>query len=114
MFDPAIKAQWLTALRSGQYPQIKSKLHTTDGYCCLGVLCEQLPAWQWQTLHEASGEFPEVFGYTAAKSFTMSSAIAPELAHPIGLDGQQQTTLMEMNDSGQSFTEIADWIEANL
>jgi len=38
--DPEIKANWLAALRSGEYTQAEGQLH--DGgnkYCCLGVLC---------------------------------------------------------------------------
>lgn len=40
--DPTIKAQWVEALRSGEYKQGKSKLHLVEEntYCCLGVLCE--------------------------------------------------------------------------
>lgn len=41
---PEIKAQWLAALRSGQYTQATGVLHETgprgDSYCCLGVLCD--------------------------------------------------------------------------
>ena len=39
-----IKADWLTALRSGEYKQGKGFLKNSLGgiaqYCCLGVLCE--------------------------------------------------------------------------
>ena len=40
-----IKQQWITALRSGNYPQGRGYLRRIDddgkeGYCCLGVLCE--------------------------------------------------------------------------
>lgn len=48
--DPKIKAQWVAALRSGQYSQCRSSLRTTKqnpdtneetySYCCLGVLCD--------------------------------------------------------------------------
>ncbi len=42
--NPIIKAEWLTALRSGRYPKGKGRLVTDNGgkktYCCLGVLCE--------------------------------------------------------------------------
>lgn len=43
---PDIKADWVRALRSGQYEQTKkgALIYQTDdqeyGYCCLGVLCE--------------------------------------------------------------------------
>jgi hypothetical protein len=36
-----IKAQWVAALRSGEFEQGKTALKTNEGsYCCLGVLCE--------------------------------------------------------------------------
>lgn len=35
-----VKARWISALRSGEYPQAKDALKTPSGYCCLGVLCE--------------------------------------------------------------------------
>lgn len=44
--NPDIKAQWVAALRSGDYRQGREQLHTYDEeikierYCCLGVLCD--------------------------------------------------------------------------
>ena len=32
--------KWRDALRSGKYKQTKNYLKTTEGHCCLGVLCE--------------------------------------------------------------------------
>jgi hypothetical protein len=42
--DATIKAQWVAALRSGDYTQGQGSLKTRDGsYCCLGVLCAIAP-----------------------------------------------------------------------
>jgi len=43
--EPGIKAQWLSALRSGEYKQGQGKLAKVaksgeKQYCCLGVLCD--------------------------------------------------------------------------
>jgi hypothetical protein len=38
--NPAIKALWLDALRSGEYEQIHGRLHQGMGFCALGVLCD--------------------------------------------------------------------------
>lgn len=39
--DPAIRARWVAALRSGEYEQGRHQLRTDHGgLCCLGVLCE--------------------------------------------------------------------------
>lgn len=45
MMDPTLKAEWLTALRSGEYKQVEGYLKRERedgevGYCCLGVLCD--------------------------------------------------------------------------
>ena len=39
---------WLTALESGDYPQGRSRLKTTKGYCCLGVACEISNKGKWR------------------------------------------------------------------
>jgi len=39
LLDPAFKAEWCTALRSGKYEQGKSRLLQDGKYCCLGVVC---------------------------------------------------------------------------
>ena len=31
---------WIEALESGNYPKTKHALRKTDGFCCLGVLCD--------------------------------------------------------------------------
>jgi hypothetical protein len=36
-----VRDLWVAALRdTDTYPQTKGALHNSDGYCCLGVLCE--------------------------------------------------------------------------
>src|SRR3954466_4218538 len=42
---PEVKEKWVAALRSGEYKQGRSYLHSQnpdgeDRFCCLGVLCE--------------------------------------------------------------------------
>jgi hypothetical protein len=38
--NPDIKAQWVAALRSGEYQQGRSLLRREECFCCLGVLCD--------------------------------------------------------------------------
>lgn len=39
--DPAVRDEWVAALRSGEFKQATGRLRRSDtGYCCLGVLCE--------------------------------------------------------------------------
>lgn len=41
--DAKIKADWIKALRSGEYEQGMGKLQANGKFCCLGVLCELAP-----------------------------------------------------------------------
>lgn len=38
--NPAVKEQWVQALRSGEYEQGAAFLKANGKYCCLGVLCD--------------------------------------------------------------------------
>lgn len=102
--DPAVKALWVSALRSGVYVQGYGKLRTPVGrHCCLGVLCDITHSWQKQV---ASG---------------LESVLTHEIRDSVGLDSDKfdQMILVEMNDGeegrgNKSFSQIADWIEVNL
>ena len=37
---PEIKEKWVAALRSGEYKQTRGYLSNSNGFCCLGVLCD--------------------------------------------------------------------------
>lgn len=88
--DRELKAKWLEALRSGQFKQCEGKLHRvlTDSYCCLGVL-------------QSIASIPQ-------------SPAGELLDSKCGLQIDVQQKLAGMNDDGDSFSEIADWIEANV
>lgn len=84
---PATKTLWLAALRGGKYRQGIGRL-TRDGlYCCLGVLAD-------------------VLELTIKNTY----ALLDKDIIPLPI----QHKLASMNDSGKSFGDIADWIEANL
>jgi hypothetical protein len=102
--------KWLAALRSGKYKQGRDLLHnlTTDGYCCLGVLQMEVcgsveesapgkpaavPTMEW--LQKNNIQFYH-FHYNEPR-------INPDLL---------SSSAAAMNDSGKSFYEIADEIEA--
>jgi hypothetical protein len=121
--DPQIKAQWVEALRSGEYQQGKRRLHTVlpDGseeMCCLGVLSH---------LAHLAGTCPRQAGerrytYGAEKN----SAVLPRevMAWAGLLDDSPMVSgveLAEHNDGDldgkvqpKSFIEIADLIERDL
>lgn len=99
-----IKAKWLDALRSGKYKQGTHTLQKNNCFCCLGVLCDIVEPEGWDegvtdgmVLHDGVQDFP-----------------TDRFLEKVGLFADEAGTLAEMNDHGQSFAEIADYIEANL
>lgn len=101
--DAKLKADWVTALRSGEYRQFTHGVgdQDTKRLCCLGVA--------------AVVANPEVR--------LVCTDDAMEVLRDYGLDGERTEdgytgtarTLIDMNDEkGASFAEIADYIEANI
>lgn len=82
----ARKAEWIAALRGGNFRQGKYTLKTDGGYCCLGVAC---------AVAKLSMSYLDV-----CQTYGIQTTVACDLA--------------EMNDDGgKSFAEIADWLEAH-
>lgn len=106
--DSKLKADWVTALRSGDYIQGRNYLLDTGSeinrYCCLGVLgkilSEKYPD-QYKFDDQTYSDFYEIKGSHS------SCEILPEHI----LNGSIQAKLAEVNDSGESFIVIADIIE---
>lgn len=89
---PTDKALWVAALRSGNYRQIRATLtNGHGGYCCLGVLCKVKNIL-----------FNQGRGYCQA-SYDAIADLIPNY-----------WSLVQLNDGGKTFPQIADWIEANL
>lgn len=111
--------KWLTALRSGKFIQGRDNLvnwednedqnHKT--YCCLGVACH--------IANPGNDKMMSGMGYPYQISNDFNLGI-PELL-TVG-DAKQDSVDMKqfvwivanLNDQGQDFFEIADWIEANV
>lgn len=104
-----MKTKWVAALRSGDYRQVEGLLRSqakngSCSFCCLGVLADVAGA-DWESGLLKTGQFisdpdEEVLSDGAEQLF--------------GLNSHEQSTLAEMNDRGDSFDVIADYIEANL
>lgn len=109
--DSELKSRWLTALRSGDYRQTKGKLRSfrndyfDDGYCCLGVLCDISGKGEW------NGDYYKMM---IEDGYSHSSEIKLPGLDEFEMTPDQQSDLINMNDDGKSFLEIADWIEENL
>lgn len=94
------KAKWVAALRSGEYKQGKYLLHDEGRFCCLGVACR------------VAGLDINLIGYSKYTN-SMPYRSMPSFfryADP----GSPAWGLAKMNDNGKTFSEIADYIEANL
>lgn len=115
-----VKKLWLEALRDGKRKQTKAMLRDSEGFCCLGVLCD--------LYGEAHGvKWGPSSDYSTTRSFmTQVHLPPPEVMHWAGLtvrdpiveEGETfdaiPLTLSGMNDGGASFLEIADKIEQKL
>lgn len=105
--NPEIKQKWVAALRSGKYVQGKGTLkrNNEDGtakYCCLGVICQELNIVNKKMKDLTS--FDGCIGILSQRIRELTGVLDLEM-----------NVLTNMNDAyGKSFSQIADYIEANL
>jgi hypothetical protein len=97
-----LKRKWIAALRSGEYRQAQNGLRTSDGYCCLGVLCDIVDPDGWSQTNVGAYRHP----LGTWDGFLISiSALGMERI-------PNQYDLAEKNDSeGWTFEQISDYIE---
>lgn len=139
--DPVIKAQWVEALRSGEYEQGNGRLHyRKDGeikHCCLGVLCDlavksglEVEVNPPEPAECKCGDHPPnpdssvdgPFYYDGYDDFLPDAVMEWAGLHrqnPRIDDGEdapedETATLSWRNDNNSSFREIADIIEQNF
>jgi hypothetical protein len=123
MMSTQIKQQWVTALRSGEYTQASSNLRTEEGYCCLGVLCDLYSkdtrdiSTEWEVNHTADARPIPFYNFMNEGSFLPIAVVnwaGLDKASPvIDLEGVKME-LAQVNDSGSTFTQIAQLIEEQL
>lgn len=128
----------VTALRSGEYKQTKTKLRDENGFCCLGVGCDLYATYAgggfWSevasrrfscdnSVHiqreyyflissgdEISDRNPSVLPSAVAKAFGFD-ADDPKVHGVIDIELGDTPTLARLNDAGFTFSQIADIIE---
>ena len=137
--NPEIKAQWIAALRSGEYRQGRNTLRDAkDRFCCLGVLCDlaekagvisepqQMSTGIYQYADGFSGRFRQI-GVLPEKVAEWSGLDDDMHADPydpeVERDGVRRC-LSALNDEGWepdpatstplTFDQIADLIEEQL
>jgi hypothetical protein len=102
------QAEWLEALRSGNYEQAANVMYdqSSDGFCCLGVAA-----------HLAGvplDEYPCTWIETSNLSRLVESEILQDpIGNMIGMSRHQQGELAGLNDRGVPFADIADYVEKN-
>ena len=98
------KDNWIKALRSGEYGQIRFQLKRAEGYCCLGVAAE---------ITDNLSSTPNEDGCYLTKkgSYTLFQGPNDELDCEFNGD-PLVNVLTRMNDGRRmSFNEIADFLE---
>lgn len=110
-----LKQKWLAALRSGEYKQGEGKLYNPldNSYCCLGVLCDLVrdPKEDWQ---KCENQYMITINdiEIGQNGWAMSFGDGPI---PDGFPlAWHQKRIAVRNDDGQTFEQIADWIDENL
>lgn len=134
---PELKAQWVAALRSGEYKQGHGELRTNGGtrYCCLGVLTDLHPEFATPTgddddgyrYPDGNGFFNDVLSVDLAHAYfggvqdpgVPLSAVPKEARKIAGyaLDyyaDDATVKLSTLNDAGVPFDAIAIAIEGGL
>ena len=101
---------WIAALRSGEFEQCKEVLCNGKAHCCLGVLCEVaiahgVPIKRRMAINQECVVFDGIESYAPLSAQSW-----------VGLREQEGrfdgNLLTHLNDTGMSFAEIADIIEA--
>ena len=111
-----IKAKWVAALRSGEYTQGYRRLRDSDNkFCCLGVLCN-LHARAHPEIAAQQTDPGRYMGktYMPHDSVFIWAGMGVNKVHRTVEIGDDAASLAQHNDSGRTFAEIADAIEAQL
>lgn len=103
--DRKAKNRWLNALRNKDYTQTAKRLKDETGWCCLGVLCEEMGIQR----EGITGGF--AFKYKGGRE---TVTLPPQMLDDFDIPQDKINILQSMNDEGQTFAQIADWIEENL
>lgn len=102
---PVTKEEWIAALRSGEFKQARNYLYdaSREGYCCLGVLASLAGVPKAVLQFAATDYLSETKELYEALNLT--EEIAGKVIYHIA---------SEMNDEGETFDEIANWLEEVL
>lgn len=100
---------WIAALRSGAYKQGTQWLRNGNEFCCLGVACDLYNKTHKRGLdiRKEGGEY-----YFDGSADYLPNKVQKWLGMSTASGEFGSDALVEMNDRGKSFAEIADLIES--
>lgn len=103
--------KWVKALENGEYKQGKGLLRKGDEYCCLGVACDLAlkngvemqvtKAESGETLYNLNSRFLPI---------EVNCWLGLRNADTMSVYTSKNGTLVDLNDNGHSFSEIAEII----
>jgi hypothetical protein len=113
-----IAEKWVTALESGEYTQGIGVLQQNGKYCCLGVLCEL--AVKEGIIQPPTPDMDDTYQYGSHQTWSSETLpdevidwaqmISNEGLISLNYDDKSYSSLVDMNDSGVSFKQIAEKI----
>jgi hypothetical protein len=105
----AVKKRLVKALRSGKYTQTQFELCNDEGFCVLGVLYD-IEADDYWVLNDP--ESPTDTEYVPKTGFDSDiDYLPPTFMKQVGLTRDEATDISLRNDSGDTFEQIANYIE---
>lgn len=116
-----IKAQWIEALRSGEYKQDRDggQLKTDKGFCCLGVLADLYLKDKGEQWDKTESEY-KVDGCNQFLPETVKNWAEMDQGNPwlkyVDEEGYTHcdNAITDLNDSGVPFDVLADLIEEQV
>ena len=121
--DKDLVRRWINDLRYGGHAQARGALHVDDRYCCLGRAIEVIHGEDKWVLHYKSkaDSGPYFYAYPYDDPVMIADddcwvGLSPEDIETLGLIeiGAYPEKLVDMNDDGLTFKEIADFVEEKL
>lgn len=120
-----IAERWVDALRSGEYQQERGYLHTEHGHCCLGVLCDlhqrETGDGEWRPWGSGDAGHSQCYrdGLGVDGEYTPPPGVRewadmdedPKLFFRHRLGTEMRDEIVNLNDLGYSFSQLADLIE---
>lgn len=118
----ATAKKWSKALRSGKYEQTREVLKRGQGYCCLGVLLEETPEFEFIDGYWSTSDPNVIKHYRDEKDVgdfeEINKLIVEDEEYPdwlrswFGMEEQEHRKFIKLNDDKcLTFPEIADVVE---